>query len=173
MNENEEAAELEINQDPQNSAIFQQQLPGAFVEMSTVADADVIRAVPPVVEPEPVLEPEPTLVEEPEPEPKPKKTKVPVVPEVVNEKFPAPVKLEALVFRSRMKNSQSVRLVQAELIAQGYGEAGADVQGWLCEGTQAALARYQVEHGLTGDGAADEATIASLFENSTTHYWEH
>jgi len=129
---------------------------GAHVELDVRADAEVIKAAP--VE----------VIEEPEPA-KPKKVKIPVVQD---EKFPAPVRLEALVFRSRMRNSQSVRLVQNELIAQGYTEAGADVQGWLCEGTQAAIARFQTEHGLTGGGIAGEATIAALFEGSTSHYWE-
>lgn len=105
-------------------------------------------------------------------EPKKPKVKVPVVPTEKDGKLPAPVKVEALVFRARMKNSQSVRLVQAELIAQGYAEAGKDVQGWLCEGTQAALARFQTEHGLSGGGVAGEATVAALFDGSVSHYWE-
>jgi hypothetical protein len=129
------------------------EIPGAVVEMQPAADAEVIRAADIV----------------PEPEPKPKKVKVPVVHE---EKFPAPVRVEALVFKARMKNSQSVRFVQAALIEQGYDEAGRDVQGWLCEGTQAALARFQAERGLVGDGTADEATIEALFAGSSTHYWD-
>jgi peptidoglycan hydrolase-like protein with peptidoglycan-binding domain len=131
--------------------------PGALVELTPVAGGEVTKAA------------DLSYIDEVVDAPKPKKVKVPVVQD---EKFPAPVKVESLVFRARMKNSQSVRLVQAELVAQGYTEAAADVQGWLCEGTRAALARFQTEHGLVGGGDPDEATIAALFENSTTHYWE-
>jgi hypothetical protein len=161
----------------QNPAIQVPDIPGAVVEMQPAADAEVIRAADIVPDPEP--EPDLSYIDEVfdattemAAEPKPKKVKIPVVPEVKDEKFPAPVKVEALVFKARMKNSQSVRLVQQALIEQGYTEAGSDIQGWLCEGTQAALARFQTEHGLVGGGTADEATVAALFEGSATHYWD-
>lgn len=178
MTENSEfELEPEVQVEEQNSAIPMFDIPGAVVEMQPAADAEVIRAADIAPEPEP--EPDLSYIDEVfdattevVAEPKPKKVKVPVVPEVKNEKFPAPVKIEALVFRARMKNSQSVRLVQQALVEQGYTEAGSDIQGWLCEGTQAALARFQTEHGLVGGGTADEATIAALFEGSATHYWE-
>jgi hypothetical protein len=162
MSENLEELELLEAEPTKNSTSPE---PGDSVEVSVEAGGEVIRAadlsyVDEVVDvTTEILKPKP-------------KVKIPVVPVVESEKFPAPVKIEALVFRARMKNSQSVRLVQSALMEQGYDEATSDVPGWLCEGTRAALARFQTEHGLVGDGTPGEATIAALFDGSATHYWE-
>jgi peptidoglycan hydrolase-like protein with peptidoglycan-binding domain len=161
MSENLEELEL-LEAEPSTNSTSPE--PGDSVEVMVEAGGEVIRAADLSYIDE-VVDATTEVLEAP----KPKKVKIPVVQD---ERFPAPVKVEALVFRARMKNSQSVRMVQAALVEQGYAEASDDVQGWLCEGTRAALARFQVEHGLAGDGTADKPTIAALFDGSATHYWE-
>ena len=168
----EELEPAEELAEPDSEILMAPEIPGAVVEMQPVAEAEVIRAADIVADPLDYVDEVFDTTTEMQEAPKPKKVKIPVVPESKGEKFPAAVRLEALVFRARMKNSQSVRLVQQALIEQGYTEAAGDVQGWLCEGTQAALARFQTEHGLTGGGIPGEATIATLFEGSATHYWD-
>lgn len=81
------------------------------------------------------------------------------------------LELSRLVFRSAMKNSQSVRYLQ-DLLTEAGCPVGNDARGWLCEGTRDALAAFQGRASLPVTGQADEATVEALFARSREYVWE-
>lgn len=81
------------------------------------------------------------------------------------------LELSRLVFRSAMKNSQSVRYLQ-DLLTEAGCPVGNDARGWLCEGTRDALTAFQGRASLPVTGQADEATVEALFARSREYVWE-
>jgi hypothetical protein len=81
------------------------------------------------------------------------------------------IELSRLVFRSPMKNSQSVRYLQDLLVEAGC-PIGSDQRGWLCEGTRDALKAFQGRAHLPTTGQADEATVDALFARSREYVRE-
>ena len=128
-----------------------------------------------VVEPEP--ESAPVVVEpEPEPEPEPAPTPTPVSVGKPKRK-PAPstvpsavgavtVSLSALVYQSRARNSASVSAVQDRLAELGYGDARADIRGWMSDGTVKALSDFQSASGLEVSGKATPETVEALMRGT-------
>jgi Putative peptidoglycan binding domain len=127
--------------------------------------------------------PEPEVVEVVElpaqPERKPKKVVTPAAElaevEVVGspeaDRMPVRIELSRLVFRSAMKNSQSVRYLQDLLVEAGC-PVGSDPRGWLCEGTRDALSAFQGRTSLPVTGEADESTVEALFARSREYVRE-
>lgn len=68
------------------------------------------------------------------------------------------VKMSALVYSAKRKNSESVAVLQKRLSDVGYAAARADMRGWFHDNTRAALVKWQTEHDLevTGECAFDD-----------------
>ena len=89
-----------------------------------------------------------------------------------SEKFPVRVDLSRLKFEAKMRNSQSVAVVQRVLNELGYMDARRDRPGWLSSGTSEALRAFQGDAGLPVTGQADGATVEALLAASPTIYWD-
>lgn len=63
------------------------------------------------------------------------------------------------------KKSLSVHHIQRRLNEVGYSEAFLDKDGWYGDRTKAALAEFQKDNGLSGDGDVTLETMYALFEN--------
>lgn len=127
----------------------------------------VVPVEEPKVEEVVVVEPTPEVVVEPTPpaaEPVAKsKNEEPVQAASVRGSKEKVVRTSALVFKSNSRNSVSVALVQERLVEMGFGDAGADKYGWLCEGTMEALAKFantSVEKVNPQDASVIEALFA-------------
>ena len=105
--------------------------------------------------------PEPAVI----PEPKVKAKEKPAPVTVSNTGVPAgtTVSMGALTYKSLARNSMSVRAVQTRLLELGHLGAGADLPGWLSDGTLEALEEFQAGAKVKGEALSRE-TIESLFE---------
>lgn len=135
-------------------------------EFDPEVEIEVVAAVEEPVAEEPVAEeaPKPSsrrgdrgkfVVEEPAVE----VDVVPVVEEPVVERASGvAVKMSALVYSAKRKNSESVAVLQKRLSDVGYAAARADMRGWFHDNTRAALVKWQTEHDLevTGECAFDD-----------------
>lgn len=75
-----------------------------------------------------------------------------------------PVLLASIVFKNpAARKSLSVHHVQRRLAELGYPDAHTDKDGWYGDLTRKAMAEYQRDNGLEGDGIADAVTLAHLF----------
>jgi hypothetical protein len=112
-----------------------------------------------VIEPTPevVVEPTPPAVEEPVAKSKNEEPVAAAAPAYGSEE--KVVHTSALVFKAGSRNSVSVALVQERLVELGFGDAGSDKYGWLCEGTMKSLAEF-------ANTSVDEVSLkdASLIE---------
>ena len=128
-----------------------------------MSDEDLSNIFTPAVEPKQVVEAV-AVVEEPAPTPA-----VVEEPVVKSKKSPAVSTLEGVVSMSALgnkfaHNSASVALVQEQLIALGFVEAGSDNRGHLSEGTKQALADFC---GCSlAEFVLDEKLITKLFKNT-------
>lgn len=128
-----------------------------------MTNEDLSSVFAPAVEPESVVEAV-AVVEEPVPAPA-----VVEEPVVKSKKSPAVPALEGVVSMSALgnkfaHNSASVALVQEQLIALGFFEAGSDNRGHLSEGTKQALANFC---GCSlAEFVLDEELITKLFKNT-------
>jgi hypothetical protein len=129
-----------------------------------MSNEDLYSVYTPAVEPEPVVEAV-AVVEEPAPAPVAVEE-----PVVKSKKSPAPSRqIEGVVSMSALgnkfsHNSLSVALVQEQLIALGFDEAGSDNRGHLSEGTKQALADFC---GCSlAEFVLDEKLITKLFKNT-------
>lgn len=68
----------------------------------------------------------------------------------------------------RGSTGELVRRIQSALISKGYSCGSAGVDGSFGADTEAAVRRYQKDHGLEVDGIAGSNTQASLFGGSTS-----
>jgi hypothetical protein len=119
----------------------------------------VVEVVSTPAEPEPDLAPEPEPVAEvvatPEPAAEVAKSKKPAAaPDYQDGEV---VVLSKLVLATNERNSRSVALVQEQLVAKGYADAGADKRGWYKENTHKALLEF------CGDEGINELTVRKLF----------
>jgi hypothetical protein len=128
-------------------------------EAEAPADVEVVSTP---AEPEPDLAPEPEPVAEVVATPE-------LAAEVAKSKKPAAapdyqdgevVVLSKLVLATNERNSRSVALVQEQLVAKGYADAGADKRGWYKESTHKALLEF------CGDEGINELTLRKLFVNT-------
>jgi peptidoglycan hydrolase-like protein with peptidoglycan-binding domain len=87
----------------------------------------------------------------------------------VKDKVVAVIDPSRLVFQASMKNSMSVRWLQAVLYEAGYRGVSADRPGWYSTGTQEAVQAFQAGAGLPETGRADMATLEALFSESDTY----
>ena len=129
-----------------------------------MSNEDLSSIFTPAVEPKPVVEAV-AVVEEPAPAPVAVEE-----PVVKSKKSPAPFRqIEGVVSMSALgnkfsHNSLSVALVQEQLIALGFDEAGSDNRGHLSEGTKQALADFC---GCSlAEFVLDEKLITKLFKNT-------
>ena len=67
----------------------------------------------------------------------------------------------AIIYTKRGTKGNITKLVQAALYCKGYDPNGLD--GGFGPGTEAAVRKYQADHGLTVDGMAGRETQVSLF----------
>jgi hypothetical protein len=111
--------------------------------------------------------------EEPEPKPEPKPKSKPA-PKKRRDPSPAGaavsgnetdnVSLAACVFKNKAaKKSLSIHHVQRRLTELGYPDAYTDKDGWYGDLTLAAVAQYQSDEGLDGEGVITMETLESLF----------
>lgn len=74
------------------------------------------------------------------------------------------VSLAACVFKNKAaKKSLSVHHVQRRLTELGYPDAYTDKDGWYGDLTLMAVAKYQEDEGLDGEGCITMETLESLF----------
>jgi hypothetical protein len=111
-------------------------------------------------------EPEPDVAPEPEPVAEVVATPEPAAEVAKSKKLQAAtadyqdgevVVLSKLVLATNERNSRSVALVQEQLVAKGYADAGADKRGWYKESTHKALLEF------CGDEGINELTVKKLF----------
>lgn len=76
------------------------------------------------------------------------------------------VRLAALVYSPKRKNSESVAKLQKRLSDVGYAGARADLSGWFHDNTRAALVKWQTEHDLEPTGACEFEDMRYLFDGT-------
>jgi murein L,D-transpeptidase YcbB/YkuD len=102
---------------------------------------------------EEVSAPAPTYTYVPEPE-----------PIVVSGNDVDTVKLSACVYKNmHSQKSLTVHHLQRRLAELGYPEADGDIDGFYGDLTLNAVASFQKDKGIEGDGLMDEQTFSSLF----------
>ena len=77
------------------------------------------------------------------------------------------VRLSAVDFGSKARNSASVAAVQVRLIEHGYYDAGSDKRGDIGDGTCKALCAFQEDKGIEAAACNDAAVIEALFDKTT------
>ena len=77
------------------------------------------------------------------------------------------VRLSAVDFGSKARNSASVAAVQVRLIEHGYYDAGSDKRGDIGDGTCTALCSFQKDKGIEAAACNDSAIIEALFDKTT------
>lgn len=73
------------------------------------------------------------------------------------------VSLGALVYKANARNSMSVRAVQTRLLELDHLGAGADLPGWLADGTMEALTEFHSKAKIEGQVVSLE-TLHALFK---------
>lgn len=147
--------------------------PEAIASEPDVSD-DVVDAPAPEVVPVSQAEPAPVKT------PKPKKYAEPVAvsaadianalpapagPAVVSNNVVDDVVLSSIVFKNiYARKSLSVHHMQRRLAELGYDIALHDKDGFYGDRTREALATFQVDKQILGDGNVDAATLTALFE---------
>jgi len=115
-----------------------------------------------------VVEPVVEAVVEPAPAPKEKKLSNKRQPspagQAVSGQDVDPVRLTSIVYKNKFyRKTLSVHHLQRRLSELGYPDAHSDADGWYGDLTMAAVAAYQADNGLAGEGVTDIATLESLF----------
>jgi peptidoglycan hydrolase-like protein with peptidoglycan-binding domain len=88
----------------------------------------------------------------------------PAGPAVVSNNDVDDVVLAKIVYKNLYaRKSLSVHHVQRRLIELGYAEAGKDKDGYYGDHTKTAVARFQKENKLEGEGMTDARTLILLF----------
>lgn len=78
------------------------------------------------------------------------------------------VSLAAIVYKNPYsRKSLSVHHVQRRLAELGYPDAYTDKDGWYGDLTKAAVAAFQADEGLAGDGVVDMDTLIALFHDDS------
>jgi hypothetical protein len=147
--------------------------PDAVASEPKVSD-DVVDAPAPEVVPVSQAEPEPVKVS------KPSKFATPVAvsaedianalpapagPAVVSNNIVDDVVLSAIIFKNiYSRKSLSVHHMQRRLAELGYSVAALDKDGFYGDRTKEALAAFQANKQLPGDGNVDPATLTALFD---------
>lgn len=85
---------------------------------------------------------------------------------VVEQASGVAVKLSALVYSPKRKNSESVAVLQKRLSDVGYAGARADLRGWFHDNTRAALTKWQTEHDLEVTGTCEFEDMRYLFDGT-------
>lgn len=76
------------------------------------------------------------------------------------------VSLSKLVYKNLLsKKSLSVHHVQRRLNERGYSDAFLDKDGYYGDHTKSAMAQFQKDSNIEGDGMPDLVTLVALFEN--------
>lgn len=76
------------------------------------------------------------------------------------------VALSKVVYKNLVsKKSLSVHHIQRRLNERGYTDAFLDKDGFYGDKTKDAMAKFQKDNGLSGDGFATLESLKSLFEN--------
>ena len=89
------------------------------------------------------------------------------VVEVVEAAAPkSSVRLSALVYSPKRKNSDSVAVLQKRLSDVGYAGARADLRGWFHDNTREALVKWQTEHDLEPTGECVFDDMRYLFDGT-------
>jgi peptidoglycan hydrolase-like protein with peptidoglycan-binding domain len=74
------------------------------------------------------------------------------------------VSLSRIVFKNQFaRKSLSVHHMQRRLAELGYADAYTDKDGWYGDLTMRAVAAFQADEGLAGDGLVDRTTLDALF----------
>lgn len=83
------------------------------------------------------------------------------------------VYLDKCVYKNTYsRKSLTIHHVQRRLVELGYRDAGSDKDGWYGDLTQSALAAFQRDRSLEGDGCMNADTFVALFDgdqNVTVH----
>lgn len=121
------------------------------------AEAIIAEAVEETVEVE--------VVAAPSPAPEIAPASRPSAPAVVGTGDRDDVLLSRCVFKSKVtRKSLSVHHLQRRLFELGYPDARSDKDGWYGDLTRLAVAQFQSDHSLDGDGLVDAATLTAIFD---------
>lgn len=78
------------------------------------------------------------------------------------------VSLSKVVYKNLVsKKSLSVHHIQRRLNERGYALAYLDKDGFYGDQTKEAMAQFQADNNIAGDGMPDMATLIALFENDS------
>jgi len=117
-----------------------------------------------IVEAEPDAVAEPAN-EKPKDKPKAKAASASVATAVVSGGETDPVLLSRCVYMSRVtRKSLSVHHLQRRLAELDYPSAASDPDGWYKDGTKTAVAAFQKDGSLEGDGLMNAATLEAIFD---------
>ena len=132
-------------------------------------------ATPATVEATPLVQEQAqTVPPTPTPTPAPAAKEVKEVKEVkeapgISSNIPtgATVHVGKLEINGNSKNSASVRLIQQRLMELGHLSAGADLSGWLSNGTAEALAEFQAKGKIKADSVISRPVIVALMKGTS------
>ena len=137
--------------------------------VAVVEEPVVVVEEPVVVVEEPVA-----VIEEPAKVSKPTRGGTPSpVRHVVSGNDTDDVYLDKCVYMNKYsRKSLTVHHVQRRLVELGYNDAGSDKDGWYAELTHMAVAAFQKDRSIAGEGCMNSETFAALFDgdqNVTVH----
>jgi hypothetical protein len=147
--------------------------PAAPVDEAPAAEAEpIVEAPAPVEEPTapepeviPEVVPEPVKVEEPKPVAPKAHTPKPKASQAVSGNDVDDVLLANCIYKNvYARKSLSVHHLQRRLIELGFKQADADKDGWLGDGTVAAIKKFQASKGMDVTGSVDATTLTKIFE---------
>jgi peptidoglycan hydrolase-like protein with peptidoglycan-binding domain len=124
-------------------AVVQDEAPAAAAPVETVAEVKV---------------------EAEQPKPSPKPAPVPAAKHVVSGADKDEVHLKQCVYKNPYaRKSLTIHHLQRRLAELGYDEAAADRDGWYGDLTKAAVAAYQKDNKLDGNGVMNAKTFETIF----------
>ena len=144
------------------------------VEAQVVAVEETPEPVAVVEEPVVVVEEPVAVIEEPAQVIAPARGGTPSpVRHVVSGNDTDDVYLDKCVYKNKYaRKSLTVHHVQRRLVELGYRDAGSDKDGWYAELTHSAVAAFQKDRSLAGEGCMNSETFVALFDgdlNVTVH----
>lgn len=118
-------------------------------------------------EPAPAEPAAPAKAEQPKPKATPKPQE-PAVSHVVSGNETDDVRLSSCVYKNMYaRKSLTVHHVQRRLSELGYPDGGTDKDGWYGDMTKLAVAEFQKDKGIAGEGLMDADTLRALFEGDS------